>query len=161
MKSMADATLDRREFLSFGARVCGACACSGLATIAWAEQERIDPAKLNYCGYTCPEDCKFLQGTLNDDVELKRQAWKAWKIEERFGLEFDPDQAICYGCKAVEKPEGVVVSRCDVRACARGKELDCCIECDELTACDKDLWRRFPKFKEQVIAMQEAYRAQA
>jgi hypothetical protein len=132
-----------------------------LATFVFAGDEKIDPAKLNFCGYTCPEDCKFLQGTLNDDVELKKEAWKAWKIEERFGLEFDAEQAICYGCKALDKPEGVVVSRCDVRACAREKKLDCCIECDELTGCDKDLWRRFPKFKEQVIAMQEKYRAQA
>jgi len=76
-------------------------------------------------------------------------------------MEFDADQAICYSCKALDKPEGVVVSRCDVRACAREKKLDCCIECDELTGCDKDLWTRFPKFKEQMIAMQKKYRAQA
>ena len=53
----------------------------------------------------------------------------------------------CDGCKALDKPEGVVVSKCDVRACAREKKLDCCIECDELTTCDKDLWKRFPTFK--------------
>jgi hypothetical protein len=47
-----------------------------------------------------------------------------------------------------------------VRSCAREKKLECCIECNELGACDKDLWRRFPKFKEQVVAMQERYRAQ-
>ncbi len=73
---------------------------------------------------------------------------------------FDPEQAICYGCRAEDKPQGIVLKRCDVRACVREKELDCCIECPELSACDKDLWRRFPKFKEQVIEMQERYRKQ-
>ena len=27
-------------------------------------------------------------------------------------------------------------------------------------ACDKDLWRRFPKFKEQVVELQVKYRQQ-
>jgi hypothetical protein len=54
-----------------------------------------------------------------------------------------------------------VLKRCTVRDCAREKELDCCIECDELTECDKDLWRRFPSFKEQVIELQAKYRQQA
>ena len=99
--------------------------------------------------------------TLNNDAELKKEAWKNWKIEERFGLEFDQEQAICYGCKELDKPEGIVLSRCTVRQCAREKEFDCCIECNELTACDKDLWTRFPDFKKQVIQLQEKYRQQA
>jgi len=41
------------------------------------------------------------------------------------------------------------------------KKLECCIECDELEACDKDLWKRFPKFHQQVVEMQAKYRAQA
>ena len=65
------------------------------------------------------------------------------------------------GCKAPGKPEGIVVQRCDVRPCAREKKLECCIECDELPACDKDLWRRFPDFKKQVVELQKKYRAQA
>ena len=28
-----------------------------------------------------------MNGTLNGDVELKREAWKIWKIEERFGVQ--------------------------------------------------------------------------
>ena len=162
--------IDRRTFLSTGARagvtMCGICVCAQFPGIARAgdsagEEERIDPKKLNFCGYTCPKDCDFLRGTLEDNVELKKKAWQAWKIEERFGLEFDAEQAICYGCKSLDKPEGVVLARCDVRACARGKEFDCCIECDELPACDRDLWSRFPTFKDQVVEMQKRYRAQA
>ena len=160
--------IDRRTFLSNGARA-GACLCCasalpGAARFALAGDEAGDqpivPADLNYCGYSCPPDCKFLKGTLDNDVELKKEAWQLWKIEERFGVAFDPDQAICYGCKTEGKPEGIVLSRCTVRDCAQEKELDCCIECPELEACDKDLWRRFPDFKKQVVEMQGRYRKQ-
>jgi hypothetical protein len=158
---MTSPPIDRRTFISTGATVCGLCVCAQFPFAAHAGEEILDPKKLNFCGYSCPEDCDFLQGTLQNNVELKKKAWKAWKIEERFDIEFDEEQAICYSCKELAKPEGIVLQRCDVRACVREKELECCIECDELTACDKDLWRRFPNFKEQVVEMQARYRDQA
>jgi hypothetical protein len=162
---MDSSGLDRRAFLAMGAKVgvtaCGLCMCSRIpATIA---SQNVtggsvpDPEKLTYCGYTCPSDCKFLRGTLEDDFELKRQAWELWKIEERFGVAFDPDQAVCHGCKTIDQPEGIVVSRCDVRPCTREKKLDSCIQCPDLTDCDKDLWKRFPQFKEKVVKMRELY----
>jgi hypothetical protein len=123
--------------------------------------EPIDPAGLNFCGYTCPPDCKMREATLAGDIQLKQEAFDAWKLEERYGVDFDPDQTICYGCKAEGKPEGTVVSRCTVRACVQERKLDCCIECDELKTCDKDLWKRFAEFHKQVIQMQEKYRAQS
>jgi hypothetical protein len=82
------------------------------------------------------------------------------KIEETYGLEFDEEQAICYGCKELDKPEGVVLKKCDVRPCAREKKLDSCIECDDLATCDKELWTRFPDFRQKVLEMQEKYRQQ-
>ena len=81
-------TLDRRTFVTTSARagvaLCGLCACgrlTGLVHAGEAGDDPIDPAVRCYCGYLCPEDCKFRQGTLNDDVALKREAWKLWKIE--------------------------------------------------------------------------------
>jgi hypothetical protein len=158
---MPSKPIDRRTFISTGATMCGLCVCARFPFAAEVGDEPINPKERCFCGYKCPEDCQFLNGTLKNDVELKKEAWKNWKIEERFGLEFDEEQAICYGCKELDKPEGIVLSRCTVRQCAREKELDCCIECDELTKCDKDLWTRFPTFKEQVIELQKKYRAQA
>ncbi|MCP4902019.1 MAG: DUF3795 domain-containing protein [bacterium] len=166
---MDKSKLDRRAFLANSARagvaMCGACLCGQLPAFAdetagSEEQEPIDPKKVNYCGHTCSPDCKFKKATLENDVELKKEAWKLWKIEENYGLEFDPDQAICYGCKAPGKPEGVVVSNCTVRSCAQEKKLDCCIECDDLVECSKSLWTRFPDFHKAVIAEQVKYRAQ-
>jgi len=152
--------IDRRTFISTGATVCGLCACSQFPFAAWAGDEPIDPKKLTFCGYTCPEDCKFLRATLENNLELKKEVWKEWKIEETYGLEFDEEQAICYGCKELDKPEGVVLKKCDVRPCAREKKLDSCIECDDLATCDKELWTRFPDFRQKVLEMQEKYRQQ-
>ncbi len=157
---MTSRPIDRRTFISTGATVCGLCVCSQFPFAAYAGDEPIDPKKLNYCGYTCPKDCTFLRATLENDLELRKEAWKEWKIEENYGLEFDEEQAFCYGCKELDKPEGVVLERCTVRACAREKKLDACIECDELATCDKDLWTRFPTFHEKVLDMQQRYRQQ-
>jgi len=39
------------------------------------------------------------------------------------------------------------------------KDLECCIECDGLAKCDKELWTNFPKFRDVVIGMQKKYKA--
>ena len=164
---MKSEPIDRRIFLSGTARagigLCGLCMCSPLASFAGEDEgasEKIDLTERCFCGYNCPDECTLLQVTLQDDVELKKEAWKEWKIEERFGVEFDPEQAICHGCKTMDKPKGIVLARCTVRDCAIEKGKECCIDCDELVACDKDLWRRFPDFKKKVVEAQVRYRRQ-
>jgi hypothetical protein len=161
---MAASKIDRRQFIETSAKtgvtLCGLCTCfAGVA--AAGEKIVIDPQKLNYCGYICPTDCKFLKGTLDKNEEMKQIAWAMWKIEERYGIPYKRKQAFCYGCKTGDKPAGVVLSHCEVRACAIEKNLDCCIECAELETCDKDLWRRFPTFRQQIFEIQKDYRKQA
>jgi hypothetical protein len=165
---MKPITIDRRDFVcstaKAGVAVCGLCMCSPIASFAAGgadDGKKITTKDRCFCGYRCPEDCAFLQGTLTDNLELKKKAWTLWKIEERFGVAFDPEQAICYGCKTMDKPKGIVLSRCTVRDCAIEKGHECCIECDELTGCEKNLWNRFPEFKNQVIELQGKYRKQA
>jgi hypothetical protein len=160
--------LNRREFLIKGSRAgMSACAlmfCAKLPAKGGSPQsteekkkEILDPKKLNYCGYKCPADCPFLKASVKNDAELKKKAYDMWKIKERFGVDFDPEKIFCFGCKTTDKPEGIVLKKCTVRTCAMEKKLDCCIECTELVACEKDLWKRFPKFKEKVIGMQKEY----
>jgi len=157
--------LHRREFLTkcsiAGLTGCGLLMSSKLSAFdhfaEYAKGEKIDPKKLMYCGYTCPEDCQFLKASLENDVEMKKEAYTLWKIKERFDIEFDPEKIFCFGCKTEGKPEGVVLVNCTVRSCVIEKELDCCIECLELVDCDKDLWSRFPDFKKHVIALQKQY----
>jgi hypothetical protein len=156
--------LNRRDFIANSTKL-GIAFCSFMIgsklhamdhPFALTDDE-IDPKKLNYCGYKCPEDCKFLKASLENDVELKKEAYKSWQIKERYGVEFEADKIFCYGCKNKEKPEGVVLVNCTVRSCAMEKEFDCCIECNELEKCNKDLWTRFPDFAKKVIEMQKKY----
>jgi len=165
---MKIAAFNRREFVSTTAKtgfaLCGLCMCAPMASFAAdddAGDETIELAGRCFCGYICPDDCAFLQATLQDDIELKKKVWQEWKIEEQYGVKFDPEQAVCYGCTAMDKPEGIVLARCTVRDCAIEKDKVCCIDCDELTSCDKDLWQRFPDFKKTIIDLQEKYRSQA
>ena len=164
---MTHQKIDRRVFVATSAKagfaVCGLCMGSALTSFAGGGLDSGDGISLEgrcFCGYKCPDDCAFKQGTLTDNVELKQKAWKTWKIEERYGQEFDEDQAICYGCNTMDKPEGVVLANCTVRQCAIARGEECCIDCDDLLTCDKDLWTRFPEFKNQVIDAQKTYRAQ-
>ncbi len=157
--------LHRREFLSrcsiAGLTGCGLLISSKISALdhfcEFPAGEKIDPKKLMYCGYLCPDDCLFLKASLENDVEKKKEAYTQWKIKERFDIDFDANRIFCYGCKTADKPEGVVLVNCTVRSCVIEKELDCCIECLELEDCDKDLWSRFPDFKKHVIALQIQY----
>lgn len=122
------------------------------------QDEAPDPKKINYCGYSCPKDCKFLEASVKNDPKLKKEAYEIWEMKERFGVaEFDPDKIFCFGCKNTEKPVGIRLQKCDVRNCAIDKKLDSCIECNELQTCEKDLWKKFPDFKDAVLKMQEKY----
>ncbi|HPR31804.1 MAG TPA: DUF3795 domain-containing protein [Prolixibacteraceae bacterium] len=116
-----------------------------------------DPAKLNYCGYQCPADCLFLKATRENDTSLKKKVYTDWQIGERYGADFDPEKIFCWGCKTSDKVPGIVVEKCTVRQCTLEKEHQCCIECNELKSCNKDLWQRFPEFYQSVIRMQEKY----
>ena len=157
--------LPRREFLLKTSAACmGGCllfAGKDLAAFPMQDGQPIDPEKLCYCSYSCPEDCHFLEASLKDDPELKRKVFGEWGLEERYGMKFDAEKIFCFKCKPGDKPEGPVLSHCTVRSCAMEKGLQACIQCDDLKSCNKDLWTRFPKFHEGVVQMQEKYRAQA
>lgn len=159
---------NRRSFLKKSTQAGMACCAlmmspnlltaSGLSEIL--NDKKIDPKKLNYCGYTCPTDCQFYTATIENNVEKKKEAFKAWKIKERYGLDFDEKTAICWRCKNIEKPLGVAAKNCTVRSCAIEKGYDSCIECNTLKSCDKDLWTRFPDFYKTVKEMQVKYQEQ-
>jgi hypothetical protein len=157
--------LNRRDFIVMGA--CAGLSCcifmagKKLYGISLPENEVPDLEKLTYCGYKCADDCQFLKATRENNTEQKQEVYKLWQIEERFGVQFNPEEIICWGCKAKDKPEGVVITNCTVRSCAISKGLECCIQCTELNDCKKDLWERFPEFKKTVIEMQKQYNNKA
>jgi len=154
--------LNRRDFIIKS--TCAGMSCcilmsgsklSGLYSMPLVEEEKPDLKKLNYCEYQCPNDCQFLKGTLENNTKLKKEAYKLWQIKKRFSVKFSAEDIYCYGCKSKDKPEGVALVHCTVRSCAMSKNLECCIECGELAGCNRDLWERFPKFKETVVEMPE------
>jgi len=157
-------TINRREFIKKSTKT-GIVSCALLSGTNFASaainfviaDDNIDPKKLNYCGYTCPTDCKFKTASLKNDIELKKEAYKIWKIKEKYDIDFDEGKIFCFGCKTKDKPEGVVSQNCTVRACSIEKGHECCIECNMLTDCDKELWKQFPEFKKKVIEMQNKY----
>ncbi len=157
--------LKRRDFVS-------KCLKAGVTCCAFAygkslsaqdpvkkRETKPDPKSLNYCGYKCTNECPLYKATMENSTELKKKAYEDFKIKEKFGVEFDPEKVFCYGCKVSDKPLGINVKACTVRRCAINKGLECCIQCDGLAVCDKELWLSFPKFKEGVIEMQKKYRA--
>lgn len=153
---------NRRKFVTTGAVAGCTLLLSGKLTafnmFSHLQNEIPDPKKINYCGYTCPADCKFLEASVKNDPVLKKEAYEIWEMKERFGVtEFDADKIFCFGCKTKDKPVGIRLQKCDVRNCAIDKKLDSCIECKELPRCEKDLWKKFPDFKNAVIKMQATY----
>jgi hypothetical protein len=154
---------DRRKFLKQSSKFCLACGAFALCPNLNAFSQKSfgedipDPEKLNYCGYACPPDCPMFLATIENNAEKKKEVYEMWEIEDRYGLEFDQKQVFCYGCKIEDKPLGVVVENCPVRECAIEKSFECCIECSELQACEKDLWKKFPEFHKAVIEMQIKY----
>ena len=164
MKNDGQMTQSRREFLATGSKLgmaCGfACLCPMSRLAAQDSYSSIpDPKKLNYCAYVCSADCALKVAGESDDVELKRAAYKQWKIKERYGLEFDPDQIFCHGCKTEEAEAGAAVGNCPVRKCAMERQLNGCIECWDLKTCDMELWKESPSFHNRVIRMQERYQS--
>jgi hypothetical protein len=160
--------LKRREFLSKFCNAGIACCALMVSPKIFGSQganflndDEIDPKKLEFCGYKCPADCPLKKGTVENNVELKKKAYETFKIKEKYGVEFDPDKIFCWGCKSGDKPLGIAVKNCTVRSCAISKGYDCCIECNDLLSCKKELWDNFPKFKDKVIEMQKRYQTKA
>jgi len=155
--------LKRRDFVSncFKAGITCCVLVNSNALLAQdpgkQQAQKPDPKSLNYCGYKCSPECRLYKATTENNNELRKKAYEEFKMKEKYKIDFDPDKVFCYGCKAKDKPQSIVLSSCTVRKCAIEKGYECCIECNGLTACDKELWKSFPQFKEKIIEMQKSY----
>lgn len=154
---------NRRNFLkSAGIGSCvlllaSAFKSSGSLSLINFDNQIPDPKKLNYCGYKCPENCQMLKATIENNADLKMKAYSDFEVKKIYGIDFDADKVFCWGCKAKAKPEGILVSNCKVKMCAQERGFDCCIECNELTSCNKDLWKKYPEHYEKVVEMHKKY----
>lgn len=155
--------IKRRDFVTkcFKAGVTGCALLYGnslLASDLVKQVQKPDLKNLNYCAYKCTVECTLYKATIENNNELKKKAFEEFRMKEKFNIDFDPEKVFCFGCKPKDKPLSLSVSSCTVRKCAISKGYDCCIECNGLTACDKELWKNFPQFKEKVIEMQKNYK---
>jgi len=152
----------RRDFLQKGACLLIAGGAAGFysrlnAAGLFRDESLPNPKKLEYCGYSCPSDCQLYVASVENNDEKKREAYKLWGIREKYGMEFDGEKIFCYKCKTDGRPVGIVVEKCTVRQCCMAKGYDCCIQCKELTSCDKPLWKDYPGLYKEVIEMQKKY----
>ena len=153
--------LKRRDFVTkcFKAGVTGCAFLYGNKIFAQdpVKLKKSDLKNLTYCGFTCNNQCTLYRATMENSMELRMKAYKEFKWKEKFNVDFDPDKIFCYGCKPKDKPLSINVNACTVRKCAIEKGHDSCIECTSLAACDKELWKNYPKFKENVMEAQKKY----
>ncbi len=90
-------SIKRREFLKKGSACC--LLLTGAGAFAFAGDEKPNPKELNYCGYKCPEDCKMFVAGKSEDEALKKEAFKAWRLEEKYGISYSPELVFCNRCK--------------------------------------------------------------
>ena len=156
--------IKRREFL-------GKCLKAGVAGCALVyanplmakdpeqQVQKPDLKSLTYCGFKCTNECTLYKATIENNPELRKKAYEEFKWKEKFKVDYDPAKVFCWGCKPKDKPLSINVSACTVRKCTIEKKYDSCIQCNGLAACDKELWKNFPKFKTAVLEMQKAYKS--
>jgi len=84
--------------------------------------------KLAYCGLDC-ETCEALIATQKNDDALRRKIAEQWS--KQFNAAIPPEGINCTGCRG----EGVKLyycsELCQVRKCAREKNVDHCGLCGE------------------------------
>ena len=156
--------LKRREFVGKFLKA-GAAGCAlvyGNSLLAEDPRQQVqkpDLKSLTYCGFKCSNACTLYKATIENSSELRKKAYEEFKWKEKFNVDYDPDKVYCWGCKPKDKPLSINVSACTVRKCAIEKKYDGCIQCNGLAACDKELWKNFPKFKASVLEMQKVFKA--
>jgi hypothetical protein len=156
--------IKRREFLGkcFKAGAAGCALFYGNSLLAQDPKQQVqkpDLKSLTFCGFKCSNQCTLYRATIENSPELRKKAYEEFKWKEKFNVDYDPVKVFCWGCKPKDKPLSINVIACTVRKCAIEKKYDSCIQCNGLSACDKELWKNFPKFKAAVLESQKVYKS--
>jgi len=86
-----------------------------------------------YCGLACHE-CGALLATQADDDEKRAEVAREWS--EQFNVDVSPENINCDGCLSERGRLFSHCMTCQIRKCAREKDLDNCGYCDEYP-CEK------------------------
>jgi hypothetical protein len=164
----------RREFLGHGVKTCAVfCAMGGWRKVASAQegaaakteqaQKPLDLKALCFCGIPrayCEQQCELFKATRENDVQLKKAVHEKWEMKKKFGVDFDPDTIFCYGCKPGDKPLKVGMAECPVRVCPSAGGLESCVQCLDLSSCDKAFWKDWPNAFDLAKKLQARYAGQ-
>jgi hypothetical protein len=93
---------------------------------------------IGYCGLTC-QACPIYWATKEENKE-KREKMRAEisrLCNEHYGTDFKAEDITdCDGCKAESNRLFLGCTKCEIRICARQKELENCAHCSDY-ACEK------------------------
>ena len=149
----------RRSFLKNCAQFGGACC----ALLAWNRnlpaqenpeknqaqaQKPIDFSKLSYCGIPCAQACELYTATVENDEQAKKRIYEQWNWKKKFAIDYDPAKVFCHTCKPGDKPKKVGMDVCVIRSCVMANGMEACVQCKNLSACDKEYWKKWPALHE-------------
>ena len=105
---------------------------------------------ISYCCFSCDGDCNIYKATKANDISQKTEIAKKWS--QQYGKQYKAEDVYCLGCKT--DSFAICKVNCTVRECALEKGVDSCAHCKELVDCQKDLWLKWPKVRENAIRIQ-------
>jgi hypothetical protein len=164
---------NRRDFLKQGIDVGVGlmCCCAGLSCSKKSQQKESskksaldtgaageDFSKFSYCGLVCGEKCKVFRATKNNDSAAKAEIAKEWS--EKYGKDFKPEDVHCSGCKTENIPVSYYAAICEVRNCARQRQVITCAHCGDFPACQKQTWTDWPAARKLIEQIRSKLQAQ-
>lgn len=89
--------------------------------------------KMGFCGYRC-ELCPAFKDNITSDEDRQRTSDGWFKY---YGFRIPAEEIYCDGCSADDSGNPRRIDpECDVRACAKGKDLPNCAHCEDFI-CEK------------------------
>ncbi len=104
------------------------------------------------CGLDCAQCPAYIASKSNDDG-LRAKTAAEWKI--KFNFDFTPQMINCHGCHATDGVQIGHCAECQIRGCAKGRNLVTCANCSELESCPqlKAFTDMVPQTRENLIAL--------
>lgn len=107
------------------------------------------------CGLFC-DQCEAFIATLNDDDKIRAELARLWSKRNHHGIE--PADINCLGCLSDSDCLYDRCKGCEIRKCAREKNIPNCAYCDNY-ACEKleDFLRANPDAREHLDEIRDTH----
>ena len=87
-----------------------------------------------YCGLDC-EKCEARIATVKNDDKLREKIAKEWS--ELNKVTINKEMINCEGCRIDGKKTLFCDSLCEIRKCAKNKNIETCGNCKDMKTCEK------------------------